>query len=364
MAHEMQANDHMFSGEGIRPWHGLGTILPGMATAAEALEAAKLNFTVLQGEAAYIIPERQDGDRIIAEEVRTVRNRKANFRSDDGGFLGMVSDGYSILQNVDAFSFFDSIVEEGAAVYETAGSMFGGKVIYITAKIPGLIRVGSGDDVLENYVLLRNTHDGSGAVTAKLINTRVVCNNTLTAALREDGQQVSMRHSASLHERIKEAHVAMDVANKRILEIQSFGNDALNVKMSEPQAQAFYMDAMGMKFGTNKEGEDKLPRIISEMMMLREAGKVTAESRGTLWGDFNVITEFLGGDNPAYGRTYRQQARSENTTAENKLESLIDGKSAEQAMRAMALAQTYLREGVPAARPKVSKMLAKALATV
>jgi len=364
MAHEMQANDHMFSGNGERPWHGLGTILPGLATAAQALESAKLNFTVLQGEMAYIIPERQEGDRMIGEEVRTVRHRKANFRSDDGGFLGMVSDNYSILQNVDAFSFFDSIVEEGAAVYETAGSMFGGKVIYITAKIPGLIRVGSGDDVLENYVLLRNTHDGSGAVTAKLINTRVVCNNTLTAALREDGQQVSMRHSASLPERIKEAHIAMDVANKRILEIQQFGNDALNVKMTEPQAQAFYMDAMGMKFGTAKDGEDKLPRIINEMMMLREAGKVTAESRGTLWGDFNVITEFLGGDNPEYGRTYRQQARSENTTAENKLESLIDGKSAEQAMRAMHLAQAYLREGVPVARPKVSRMLAKALATV
>jgi len=362
MAHEMQANDHMFSGNGERPWHGLGTILPGLATAAEALEAARLNFTVLQGEMAYVIPERQDGDRIIPEEIRTVKNRKANFRSDDGGYLGMVSDNYHILQNTEAFAFFDSIVEEGAAVYETAGSMFGGKVIYITAKIPGLIRVGSGDDVLENYVLLRNTHDGSGAVTAKLINTRIVCNNTLTAALREDGAQVSMRHSASLQERIKEAHVAMDVANKRILEIQSFGNDALNVRMSEDQAQAFYLDAMGMKIGAGKDGADKLPRVISEMMMLREAGKTTKEARGTLWGDFNVVTEFLSGNNPDYGRTYRSQARSENTTAENKLDSLLDGESARQAMQAMSLAQAYLREGVPVARPKVVKALRQAVA--
>lgn len=357
MAHEMLSNDHMMSGMGERPWHGLGTIIPGLATAAQALEAARLNFEVLQGEMAYIIPERQEGDKMIAEEIRTVKSRKANFRSDDGGFLGMVSDNYHILQNQEAFAFFDSIVEEGAAVYETAGSMFGGRVIYITAKIPGLIRVGSGDDVLENYVLLRNTHDGSGAVTAKLINTRVVCNNTLTAALRENGDQVSIRHSSNMAERIKEAHNAMGVANKKILEIQEFGNAALNVRMKEDQAQAFYLDAMGMKIGAGKDGEDKLPRVIQQMMMLREAGKTTKEARGTLWGDFNVVTEFLGGENPEYGRTYKAQARSENTKDENRLDSLLDGESARQAMQAMALAQKYLREGVPTARPLVSKAL-------
>ena len=364
MAHEMQANDTMMSGNGIRPWHGLGTILPGLATAAQAIDAAGLGFEVLQGEMAYIIPERQQGDRIIPEQVRTVRSRKANFRSDDGGFLGMVSDNYAILQNKEAFGFFDSIVAEGAAAYETAGSMFGGKVIYITAKIPGLIRVGTGDDVMENYVLLRNTHDGSGAVTAKLINTRVVCNNTLTAALREDGEQVSIRHSASMQERIKEAHHAMGVANKRILEIQEFGNAALNVKMKEDQAQAYFMNAMGLKMGANKDGEDKLPRIIQEMMMLREAGKTTKEARGTLWGDFNVVTEFLGGENPEYGRTYKAQARSENTTQENKVDSLLDGASAKQAMQAMALAQAYLKAGVPVAMPRKAKALKALVAAV
>lgn len=330
--HGLYSNDYMFSGNNKRAWHGLGATVQGLLTASEALKEAKLDWTVEKK------PIMVCGGRKIPDMFATVRN-------DDQSVLGIVGDGYNVLQNADAFSFFDTIAERGDAIYETAGSLFGGKRIFITAKIPGLISVGSGEDLSEKYVLLTNSHDGSAAVQAKIIVTRVVCNNTLTAALREDGKSVSIRHSAIMHDRLTVASNLLGVANQKFQAMEESFNAFAQHQMGEADVKNYLLrcfnttaSVKGDQQFKNQEGDvKKEQRAIAQVMELHESGLGADMARGTLWGAFNAVTEWTN-----HHRTYKEQDGG-NTRADNKLNSIWFGQSASLMERALQEAHKLVK---------------------
>lgn len=331
MAHGLRSNDYMFSGNNIRAWHGLGATVEGLLTAAEALQAAKLEWSVEKK------PIMVCGGRKIPDMFATIRN-------DDQSVLGIVGDGYNVLQNADAFSFFDTIAERGDAIYETAGSLFGGKKIFITAKIPGLISVGSGEDLSEKYVLLTNSHDGSAAVQAKIILTRVVCNNTLTAALREDGKSVSIRHSAMMHDRLAMASNLLGVANKKFEAMQESFNAFAKREMTDGEIRNYLLRCFNVasvkgdqQFKNQESDVKKEQRAIAQILELHETGAGADMTRGTLWGAFNAVTEWTN-----HHRTYKEQEGG-NSRADNKLNSIWFGQSAALMDRALQEAHKLVK---------------------
>lgn len=342
MAHQFQSNDYMVSGMNERPWHGLGAVVDGLLTAKDALEQAKL------GWAARKMPIQVAGtERIIPDQFAVVRD-------DDSSVLGIVGGQYEILQNADAFNFFDNIAERGDAIYETAGSLFGGRKIFITARIPGLIQVGTGDDVTEKYILLTNSHDGSGAVTAKLVMTRVVCNNTLTAAMREKGRSISIRHSAQMHDRLAVASELMGIANKRFLEMEQSFNQMAKVQMTEKDVRDFLMSVfdatpvvasdkqhIDQEDDVKDEGKGKNARAILQCLELHESGRGSEMTRGTLWGAVNAVTEWT-----SHYRTYKERDGG-NSRMDNKMGSIFFGQSASLTDKALAIATKRIRSATP-----------------
>lgn len=342
MAHQFQSNDYMVSGMGERPWHGLGSVVDGLLTAKDALEQAKLGWT------ARKMPIQVAGtDRIIPDNFAVVRD-------DDQSVLGIVGSSYEILQNAQAFDFFDGVAERGDAIYETAGSLFGGRKIFITARIPGLIQVGSGEDVTEKYILLCNSHDGTGAVNAKLVMTRVVCNNTLTAAMREKGRGISIRHSAQMHDKLKMATELLGIANKRFLEMEQSFNAMAKVQMTEKDVRDFLMavfDAtpavamdkqhIDQEDDVRDEGKGKNARAILQCLELHESGMGSEMTRGTLWGAVNAVTEWT-----SHHRTYKERDGG-NSRIDNKVGSIFFGQSASLTDRALAIANTRIRTATP-----------------
>ena len=163
----------MMTADGRDAWHGLGARLSQVATAQEAIEAANMGWEVGMREVFIQTPSGQ---------FMEVTDKKAVTRLDNGKVFGIFSNQYTPLQNRDAFTFFDSVVGAGEAIYHTAGTLAGGSRIWILAKLPGDLKL-SDTDVLERYILLANSHDGSLAVTMKPTTVRVVCNNTLSVAL-------------------------------------------------------------------------------------------------------------------------------------------------------------------------------------
>ena len=197
MAHNINFNErtgrYSFFSVQQKAWHGLGQIVEQYPTSAEAIKHAGLDYEVVKSplftKGSDII-ETVGGIEVGSSELE-VPNCFANIRTDNNTVLGVVGKDYHIVQNREAFSFFDAIVGGGEGIlYETAGALGKGERIFITAKLPDYIRVGNGDDVTEKYIFLTTSHDGSGSITAAFTPIRIVCQNTLNASLRRDRKSV------------------------------------------------------------------------------------------------------------------------------------------------------------------------------
>ena len=180
------------------PWHGLGVRVAEAPDSREALEAAGLNWKVLQ-------------EPVHTKEGAIIPGYCANVRDQDQRVLGIVSQRYKIIQNQEAFAFTDELLEEGVR-YETAGSLQGGRKVWLLARLPHEYII-TGDRI-SPYLVFSNTHDGSGAVKAAITPIRVVCNNTLNLALSTAKRSWSMVHTGNIQGKLKEAQETLLLAQR------------------------------------------------------------------------------------------------------------------------------------------------------
>lgn len=194
MAHEFESG--FFVNEPA--WHRLGKVLKNPPTVQQAIIESGLEWSVLK-EPIYRLVEGQP------EEIKT---HKSLVRDLDQLVLGVVSNRYTPLQNHQAFGFFDFLLHEGSVTLEAAGSLKRGRKVWVLARInESGLNVQDGDEV-RPYLLLHNSHDGSGAVWIQFTPIRVVCQNTLSWAASKRYQDeaakkaIRIRHTASVQEQL------------------------------------------------------------------------------------------------------------------------------------------------------------------
>src|SRR5207245_4368462 len=104
---------------------------------------------------------------------------------------------------------------------------------------------------VDQYLLLANGHDGSLALTMKFTPIRVVCQNTLSAALPENrhGRQqrvpngVYIRHTESADVRLEEARRVLGIAT-RYFEVAGEAYRAMTAKQINDAMLRGYLDAV------------------------------------------------------------------------------------------------------------------------
>ena len=181
-----------------KPWHGLGIIVKEAPTSADAIRLAGLDWSVVQ-------------EPIYTNFNRVVDGYRANVRSSDRKVLGVVSDRYKVVQNVDAFSFTDELLGKGVR-YETAGSLQECKKVWLLARLPREYIIAG--ERISPYLVFSNTHDGSGSVKVAITPVRVVCNNTLNLALGTAKRSFSMIHTGNIQDKIQEAKDTLFLAEE------------------------------------------------------------------------------------------------------------------------------------------------------
>ena len=210
------------------PWHRMGRIVADAPTSADAIIAAGLDWKVNQCEMTLA------GTDIVVPDAY------ANVRSSDNAVLGVVGNRYAIVQNEEAFAFTDSLIGEGC-VYETAGSLKGGKVIWLLARLPESIQI-AGDEV-NPYLCFTNSHDGSGAVKVCSTPVRVVCNNTLNLALKTARRTWSVRHTGNIEGKLAEAAETLQLASTYLTELKT-ESEALALKKFDTDTLIKVIDAL------------------------------------------------------------------------------------------------------------------------
>ena len=280
MSHNLNIKDGvvsmMYVGE--IPWHNLGTKLDEPASASEAIKAAGLEFHV---EKMYLKTEFHD---------LPVTDHFATVRTDTREVLGVVGTRYTPIQNKDAFTVFDALVGEGQAIYHTAGALGKGERVWILAKLPDYIQV-HGNDIVEKYLLLTNTHDGSSTVSIKLTPIRVVCENTLSIALQGSEQQVRIRHTLQAGEKLKQAHEILGLTNKFFEILERYYTDMSFKQINAVMLNQYVNKVFPMPLFTMHSSYIKATH--EKILELYETGIGAEMARGTLWGAYNAVTEYV-----------------------------------------------------------------------
>lgn len=206
-----------------RPWHGLGQWCADAPTSETALELAGLNWNVIQEE-------------VFTEQNERVDGFKCNIRDSDRKVLGVVSDRYKIVQNKDAFAFTDSLLKEGVR-YETAGSLMGGRKVWLLARLPQDYII-TGDRYIP-YLVFANAHDGSGSVKVALTPIRVVCNNTLNLALDTAPRSWSMVHTGNIEQKLEEARYTLFRAEEYMDSLGCSLEELHRIRLSEKEVAEY-----------------------------------------------------------------------------------------------------------------------------
>lgn len=349
MAHQINFNQqtgkHSFMSVKEKAWHNLGQVIDHYPTSSEAIQYAGLDYIVEKRPLfTFDTPNfLGDGsDDIIIPEI-AVPNYFATVRADTEQPLGVVGNDYEVVQNRDAFSFFDAIVGGGDGVlYETCGALGNGERIFITAKLPGFIRVGN-DDLIEKYLFLTTSHDGYGSITAAFTPVRIVCNNTLHAALGNMTNSVKIRHTQSAQERLTQAHKVMGITNTMSDQLNGIFNRWANIRITDKQVLKLVQQAMApskevlQKVLDGENMDEFSSRYLNTIEKVSEYAfshhsQQTDTTRGTLFGAYNAISGYMQNV-----KTYNNE--------EVKLKSILFGNGFNKTQTAFQLCREFERTG-------------------
>jgi phage/plasmid-like protein (TIGR03299 family) len=315
MAHALEIVNgvaSMFSARNKSPWHGLGHVVSEVKTAEEAIKLAGLDWHV-------------NVEKVFTNDGKEVPGCHVTRRDIDGAILGVTGNRYNPLQNVEAFNFFDPFVKSGECSFETAGSLRGGTLIWILARINRDPLMIAGKDAVDKYVLLSNSHDGKSSTKAGFSLIRPVCANTLALAHNDTASQlIRVRHSANIVPNLNEIRMTMDTVD------------------AEFKATGAMFDKMAGK-GINKNDlakyvcrvfdtpEDEPPRCLAQILSNFESGAGADVAGETMWGAYQATTEYLS----------NQQGRSN----EGRAESNAYGAAVKVNEKALSLAYQYVTVG-------------------
>lgn len=234
------------------PWHGLGTKVQEAPTSKDALILAGLDWHVVQ-------------EPVYTGQNEMVQGYKANVRDSDRKVLGVVTDRYKIVQNEEAFSFTDALLGEGVR-YETAGSLQGGKSVWLLAHLPHEYII-SGERI-SPYLLFSNTHDGSGAVKVAITPIRVVCCNTLNLALQTAKRSWSMNHTGNVKDKMEEAKNTLFLADRYMEELGKEFENLRKITLSDKKVMDYIEILLPIEDGATPQA---LPEVITPERFTRMA---------------------------------------------------------------------------------------------
>ena len=265
---------------GQKPWHGLGQELTPGASIETWTREAGLAYTVLESPVLFKTE--------AASEPEEFKGRKVLHRSDTGGALAVVSDGYRVVQPADVMAFFGKLVDIGGFELETAGVLSHGRRVWALAKVNQGADVVEGDTV-RPYVLLGTSYDGTMATVAKFTSVRVVCHNTITAALGS-GEAVRVLHS----ERFDADRVRQDLGivagawDRFLIQSRQLAGQSLSTEQADQFVRALLEP---YKTPGVPVEQSRAYRRVLELFNGRGIGSDIPGVMGTRWGMLNAVTE-------------------------------------------------------------------------
>jgi len=221
------------------PWScGIGQNVSDCKTAEEVMIKAGLDWGVNKCSLVAKMPniendEEADGFGYNGHFYAECPNAFATYRTDINVPLGVVKSRYEVVQNTEAFSFFNDALRNADVEWQSAGYFGYGQKIFVTAKIPNTIKVG--DDTIDSYLVFSNSHDGTGSVQIMFSPIRVRCTNMLNSAIKNADSFIRIRHTQSVGQKLELGKHVLAIALDHAANANQIYNSLACAKMSRDQ---------------------------------------------------------------------------------------------------------------------------------
>ena len=300
MAHHIE-NNEMFSVR-ERPWHGLGTILADYPTTQEALVAGGLDWEVLE-------------EPIYTADMEPIEGYKRTIRADTRKTLGVVGKTFAIIQNRTMFAAAEAVAGTEAALWETAGALDGGKRVWALMKLDKTLYIAG--EALDPYFVITQGHDGRNSLCLKTTPIRVVCNNTLTAAIgsgkKKNQGTFVIRHTKNYEELLAEAVTKLGLVKNYYESFETFATNLVSQAFSRNAFEKLVETLVPIAVDAPERTKTMAMNVREAMLVCRQAPDLDA-IRNTKWGAFNAVADWSdhfrvtrntpGAEERAYTRTF------------------------------------------------------------
>lgn len=300
MAHELEtlANGQTaFVSARQSAWHRLGTVTSDCLTAEDAIAKAllggwKVRKIVLQGVEAT-----PDGVNIIEcpDKVMTVRT---NIVTGDTEYLGVVGTEYATVQNEEAAEVLNRLVDESGAHFETAGSLRGGRMVFLTMKLPTAMQIAGVDD-MDLYLCATTSHDGTSALRIDATPIRVVCANTQRAAIAHSRGSYTFRHTSNVQAQIAQAREAMGLMWRYLEGFQTEAERMLGETLTMGQFEKIIAQVWPVADDASEQTKNNAKKRSATLRYLIRDADTQKAIKGTRWAGFQAITEYIDHFAPA-----------------------------------------------------------------
>jgi phage/plasmid-like protein (TIGR03299 family) len=300
MAHELEQfsdGTTAFFSSRQDAWHKLGTVTTDCLTADEVMTVAYLGGWDVRKEALR-----------TAESGAAVPNRYATTRihpkTGDRETLGLVGATYQVVQNEQACDLLNLITDETGAHFETAGSLRGGREVFVTMKLPHTMRIAGVDDV-DLFLAMCTSHDASRLGRVLVSPTRIVCANTLRAAFADNVGEYTFRHSGDILGKLTDVRDALHLVPVYLDQFQAAAEKMIDQQLEWEQLQAVAEQVWPLGEGDGEAAYLRQMARDRDLKHLFEQAPTQQAIRGTAYAGYNAIVEWLDFLQPARSDHHR-----------------------------------------------------------
>ena len=283
------------------PWHGLGHSLPPRQPLEVWQRKAGMDFNIEETPVQYMSDRRG-----VLGTIQTFPEQKVLYRSDTNAPLSVVSQRYQVVQPREVLEFYRDLSEIAGYELETAGVLKGGRKFWALART-GQSATLKGKDVINGYLLLATSCDGTLATTGTPTTVRVVCSNTLAIALNGAPQAIKVPHSTRFDPQAVKQRLGVAVSQwdgfmyrmRTLAERKVKAHEAMNY---------FLRTLCEVPSGSTDLTELSNERALKKVQALYDGQGHGAEldsAKGTAWGLLNSVTEFVDHERRARSSEYR-----------------------------------------------------------
>lgn len=314
------------------PWaHGLGKNVKDCLTAHEVMHKAGLDWAVKKCELVAQMPFTLGGNNTLTKQdelngafsrggfiYRNLPEAYATYRTDKNIPLGLVKSKYEVVQNIDAFTFFDEAIGIDKCQWESAGAMGYGHKIFVTAKVSITTEINANGtkDPIEHYLVFSNSHDGTSSLTIMFTPVRVYCTNCLNAGLDKAESYIRIRHTESLKDKLHQGAEILHIAFEKAKDAKQLYQALFTIKMKDEEVLKYLADlnlnekertllneydsSLGYKRLLNRDYltlektgiSTRKANVIQNMYEYYMDGVGQQHIAGTAWGAYNAVTGF------------------------------------------------------------------------